>query len=638
MRHTFRNLLTVPVCLVSAVWTVPVLAQSCPAPQPLSNMSLTFDDEFVQGSTLNTNKWNKVAMGGADGYNHEQEAYVPAGVQMLPGGGLRLQANKENFWTNNYTSGEVTTYGHFAQAYGHFEMKAKLPDGNGLWPAFWLLPDNGSWPPEIDILEYVYAVNGALPGVNNAASGLFQTLHWGSNNSSQGFEARGDYGNTYHTYAVDWRPGSVVFLIDGVVKNCLIDTPTTGQRVPNSPMYMIANLAIGAQNSWTGSVTSATPFPANMDIAYIKAYQFNDVTPPPQEPILIVNPQVSETTAHVGDTVNVSVDVAIGNHDLPGSTQVQFFVGNFDQSKNYATLAQTGLAVFKAHQTYHFTVPFKITTATPPGIYTVQLGAFYNNWASNAWFSQRSFPPITVVANIPVTPPVAPAPVAALPCGNTPSGQTAWVNGSTGSSTAAASTAQCPFGGTVTTTWTNQTQQLCTNGVLSNTGQTQKVNSVTQNSCNAAAACGDQPSGQTWDHWVSNGTGTAPATTAQCANGGTVATQVNYYQKYLCTNGTLTPVGVQTSTATVKSWIKPVCKPATPAACGDQPSGQTWMHWLSNGTGTAAATAAQCPHGGTVTTQVNYYQNFLCTDGKLTAVGEKTSTATPETWIAPICK
>jgi beta-glucanase (GH16 family) len=396
MRSFTVFILALPLCFASILHTTPSIAQTCPAPESIKNMSLTFDDEFLQGSTLNPSKWTSVAQGGADAINHEQEAYVPSAAQVLPSGGLRIQANKTPFWNSKYTSGEVITRGHFAQAYGHFEMKAKLPNGNGLWPAFWLLADNGGWPPEIDVLEYIYAVNGVVPGAKNTISGAFQTLHWGSTDIAKGFEAQADFGTAYHTYAIDWRPGSLAFLIDGVVKNCLIDTAATGTRVPNVPMYMIANMAIGPQNSWSGSVTNTTPFPANMDIAYIRAYQFDDVKPAALDPITVTNAKVSESLAHPGDTVTLSVDVLVGNNNLPASAQTQFFVYNYDGSKNYATLTEQTPATYLAHQTYHYSVNYKIPVTTTPGIYTVAVGAFYNNWAKLQWFSQSSFPSITV--------------------------------------------------------------------------------------------------------------------------------------------------------------------------------------------------------------------------------------------------
>lgn len=372
---------------------------SCPAPQPSSNMTLTFDDEFTNG-VLNTSKWTTVAAGGADAINNELQAYIPAGVQGLSTGGLRLQANRQSFGKEQYTSGEIVSQGHFTQTYGHFEMSAKMPDGDGLWPAFWLLPDTGAWPPEIDIMEYIYAPSGVMPSSPDTTSGAFQTLHWKSSTGAQslGSAQYGDFGNAYHTYAIDWRPGSLVFLIDGIVQGCIVDTSTTGTRVPSQPMYMLANLAIGNANSWSGTVNSSTPFPANMDIAYIRAYKFNDVTPPPPEPIVVKNVNISNPTATPGELIILSADIVIGNNNLPGPTAVQFFVYNYDGSQLLNTLNYNGPSSFTANTTYHVSMPYTISSGANPGLYTFAVAPFWNNWTSNLWISQRVNPPINVAA------------------------------------------------------------------------------------------------------------------------------------------------------------------------------------------------------------------------------------------------
>lgn len=379
---------------------IPASAQmSCPAAQTMQNMTMTFDDEFNTG-TLDTSKWTAVAAGGADAINNELQAYIPAGVQPISGGGMRLQANRQSFWKQKYTSGKIVSQGHFAQAYGHFEMKAKMPNGNGLWPAFWLLRDNGAWPPEIDILEYIYAPFSVMPGNPDTTSGAFQTIHWnnGGGNQTLGFVKYGDFGQAYHTYAVDWRPGSIIFLIDGVVQNCVIDDASSGSRVPNQPMYIIADLAIGPPNSWSGTVNNTTQFPANMDISYIRAYKFNDITPPPPEPILVKNVAVSGTPATASQAITLSADIVIGDNTLPGSTAVQFLVYNYDGSKLINVINYTGPSFFTPNTTYHISVPYIIPSGTTPGIYTFAVAPFWNNWASMLWFSESLSPPISIIA------------------------------------------------------------------------------------------------------------------------------------------------------------------------------------------------------------------------------------------------
>lgn len=162
-----------------------------------------------------------------------------------------------------YTSGMVNTFHSFSQTYGYFEMRAELPAGQGFWPAFWLLPADGSWPPEIDVMEML----GHDPGT------LYTTVHSlapgqtpGNHTMSQGISAVADMSGGYHTYGVDWQPDTLTFYFDGQE---IYRTPTPAGL--DKPMYMIANLAVGG--SWPGDADASTPFPAQMNIDYMRAYQ-----------------------------------------------------------------------------------------------------------------------------------------------------------------------------------------------------------------------------------------------------------------------------------------------------------------------------------------------------------------------------
>ena len=148
---------------------------------------------------------------------------------------------------------------------GYAEMRAKIPLGRGLWPAFWLL--NGYYvgqQPEIDILE----VLGQSPHQ------AFHTFHRlgenGLQESDQGVTDNGNpsigYADGFHTYGVRWRRGKIDWYIDGEGVHTY-----EGTDVPYQLMYVIANLAVGGD--WPGSPDSATVFPASLDIDYIRVYQ-----------------------------------------------------------------------------------------------------------------------------------------------------------------------------------------------------------------------------------------------------------------------------------------------------------------------------------------------------------------------------
>lgn len=154
-----------------------------------------------------------------------------------------------------YLSGMINTEETFVQEYGYFEIRAKLPAGQGLWPAFWLVGANEDSQLEIDIMEALGKDTGRI----------YQSYHTGSV-SGEHPVSLGDYSSGFHTYGVQWSPTALTFFVDG--------RQTTQLENPfdeRSPAYMIANLAVGG--TWGGNANSTTPFPAEMEIDYIRAYQ-----------------------------------------------------------------------------------------------------------------------------------------------------------------------------------------------------------------------------------------------------------------------------------------------------------------------------------------------------------------------------
>jgi len=153
-----------------------------------------------------------------------------------------------------YVSGMISSQPAFSQKYGYFEMRAKLPGGKGLWPAFWLLPADQSWPPEIDIMESV-----------GDPTHIYSTVH-SALQPAVGVEAR-VAANAFHTYAASWDRSRIVWYIDGRE----IGEQSTPADL-NKPMYMIANLAVGGD--WPGTPDGTTNFPAKLTIDFIRAYRF----------------------------------------------------------------------------------------------------------------------------------------------------------------------------------------------------------------------------------------------------------------------------------------------------------------------------------------------------------------------------
>ena len=209
--------------------------------------------------------------------NNEAECYMDSSVGFNPfadsGGILTIAASPaagSNFCGLPYNSGLITTYRSFAQLYGVFTIRAKLPAGQGLWPAWWFLPADNSYSSELDAFE----VLGSDP------SSLYFTLHGcydsaapdgcGWNSISQKLAVQ-DTSAAFHVYTMVWSPQTVTLEMDGTQ---IATAPTPFSM--NKPMYMLINLAVGGQGSWPGPPNSQTPFPALMQVDYVRVWPLQD--------------------------------------------------------------------------------------------------------------------------------------------------------------------------------------------------------------------------------------------------------------------------------------------------------------------------------------------------------------------------
>lgn len=162
---------------------------------------------------------------------------------------------------HTYTSGLLTTKFTFAQQYGYFEIKAALPGGQGFWPAFWLLPTDNTWPPELDVFEML----GKDPNV------VYMTTHGSLAGKNTMAQDRAVLDTTqFHTYGVDWNADRVIYYIDGVA---VAQQPTP--QVMKKEMYMLVNLAVGGNGSW-GGAADATTGTGEMKVDYVRAYRTAD--------------------------------------------------------------------------------------------------------------------------------------------------------------------------------------------------------------------------------------------------------------------------------------------------------------------------------------------------------------------------
>jgi beta-glucanase (GH16 family) len=221
-----------------------------------SGWHLAFDGEFG-GSSLNTSQWDTCYpdddQSGCTntGNSNEFEWYQPSQVS-VGGGTLNLTAASESTQGsdgNTYPcrSGMVTTGQSFNFQYGYVQVEAKLPISTGLWPALWLNPSNGDWPPEIDIMEHWTTYNYYGAYLHSAAGPIIENDHVNLADSTG-----------WHTFSVMWQPGKIIWYLDGQ------EVLSTTQYVPQQAMYFIANVA----NSTNGPGCNGT-----MQISSVKIWQ-----------------------------------------------------------------------------------------------------------------------------------------------------------------------------------------------------------------------------------------------------------------------------------------------------------------------------------------------------------------------------
>ncbi|HEY3681645.1 MAG TPA: glycoside hydrolase family 16 protein [Streptosporangiaceae bacterium] len=241
--------------------------------------AVTWSDDFdgAAGSGVDPAKWGH-DVGGSGWGNNELEYYTDGAANTaLDGQGhLVITARKENpnnyqCWngTCQYTSGKITTAGKFTQAYGHIEARIKIPRGQGMWPAFWMLGDDiGSnpWPNcgELDIMENVGfepgTVHGSAHGPGYSGGNPLTGTYTLPNGQA--------FADDFHTFAIDWAPDSVKWSVDGQVYETRTPADTNGNKwVFDHPFFVILNLAVGG--NWPGSPNDGTQFPQTMTVDYV---------------------------------------------------------------------------------------------------------------------------------------------------------------------------------------------------------------------------------------------------------------------------------------------------------------------------------------------------------------------------------
>ena len=243
---------------------------------------LTWSDEFdgPAGSAPNGSKW-KYDVGGGGWGNNEQQYYTTStsNASLNGAGQLVITARRENpanyqchYGTCQYTSARLLTADRFTQTYGRFESRMKLPRGQGIWPAFWMLgADIGSnpWPGsgEIDIMENI----GREP--NQVHGTIHGPGYSGAEGIGAGYSIGAPFADAFHTFAVEWEPNVIRWYVDGNLYQTRTPADLGGDRwVFDHPFFMLLNLAVGGY--WPGYPDGTTQFPQTLTVDYVRVYGY----------------------------------------------------------------------------------------------------------------------------------------------------------------------------------------------------------------------------------------------------------------------------------------------------------------------------------------------------------------------------
>jgi Beta-glucanase/Beta-glucan synthetase len=243
-------------------------------PMSYPGYSLVWDEEF-NGSTLDPNEWNYEIGNGSGGWgNNELEYYTNStNNAFVSNGNLIIEARKESINGFNYSSARLTTQNKKTFTYGRVDIRAKLPRGQGVWPALWMLGSNINtvgWPAsgEIDIMELL----------GQDSTKVYETLHYGASlatHASKGntyTSASPNFSSQFHVFSMDWKQDTVKLYVDNKLILAVNKSDVSPSPYPfNQPFFFIFNVAVGG--NFPGNPDGTTTFPQRMIVDYIRVFQ-----------------------------------------------------------------------------------------------------------------------------------------------------------------------------------------------------------------------------------------------------------------------------------------------------------------------------------------------------------------------------
>jgi beta-glucanase (GH16 family) len=241
--------------------------------------NLVLEDDFLIDGAPDPVLWGfDIGDGAAQGIpgwgNNESQYYTDRSENVVVEDGmLKITALKESYQGSDYTSARILTKGKYQRKFGRFEARIKLPWGQGIWPAFWLLGDDSNatqvWPQigEIDIMEY----RGQEPTI------VHGSLHGPGYSGGQAITKQYDlvserFDTDFHVFGIEWGPDYINYYVDDVLYNQITPQDVTGEWVFNdNEFYIIMNLAVGG--TFAGSPGLDTVYPQTMQVDYVRVYE-----------------------------------------------------------------------------------------------------------------------------------------------------------------------------------------------------------------------------------------------------------------------------------------------------------------------------------------------------------------------------
>jgi beta-glucanase (GH16 family) len=289
MEHQFRFTIPLTLILLSSIYAVAQTSVPAGGASPaariaspgLSGWELIWSDEFngPNGSPPDGSKW-AFDIGGDGWGNNELEYYTDHRQNAYQqDGNLVIKVLAEKFTgadgaTRNYTSARLKTQTKFAQTYGWFEARIKIPRGQGIWPSFWMLGDDigkVEWPQcgEIDIMENI----GKEPSL------VHGTIHGPGYSGDHGIGApfalpsHANFADDFHVFAVEWEPNAIRFYVDDHLYETRTpsDLPAGAKWVYNHPFFLLLNVAVGG--GWPGNPDATSVYPQTMLVDYVRVYR-----------------------------------------------------------------------------------------------------------------------------------------------------------------------------------------------------------------------------------------------------------------------------------------------------------------------------------------------------------------------------